>query len=459
MRRFVPHHVVADDRGGISILFAFVALPLAAMAGLALDYSQAIRAEKSMQVALDAAALAAAQALATGDVDPDTAAQQFFGRNFTARGAAPSPVVTVEVEADARRVTTHGRAEVPTNFARLFGIEKFEIGGRARAEFGISKSEVALVLDNTGSMSGAKLDALKAAARDLVESLYDAPSADQNIKVALVPFAQYVNVGLANRSASWLDVANDSSTTTNQCYDTYPNATSSNCHDVTTTCTNDGVSYPCTYTSCDWDYGSPVQTCSDVTSYNTWAGCVGSRAHPLDVSTAADFSTRVPGLMNTACPSELTRLTNSHDDIVAKIDAMVATGETFVQPGVIWGWRALDWNEPFADGVDPASERGLKKYMVVMTDGANTKSPLYPNHDGGDAVLANSLTGEVCTAVKAKGVTIYTVAFDVVEPTIQALLQSCASSATNYYQASDAAALSDAFKKIADAMKVVHLSN
>ncbi len=61
--------------------------------------------------------------------------------------------------------------------------------------------------------------------------------------------------------------------------------------------------------------------------------------------------------------------------------------------------------------------------------------------------------------MKGKGVTIYTVAFEVVEPTIQTLLQGCASSPADYYQASDAAALSDAFKKIADAMKVVHLSN
>ncbi len=97
--------------------------------------------------------------------------------------------------------------------------------------------------------------------------------------------------------------------------------------------------------------------------------------------------------------------------------------------------------------------------MVVMTDGANTKSPIYPDHTGGDAALANSLTNEVCTAVKAKGVTIYTVAFDVVEPTIQALLQGCASSSGNYYEASDATALAEAFKKIADAMKVVRLTN
>ena len=454
-----PRPAIADNRGSISILFAFAALPIAAMAGLALDYSQALRAEKNMQVALDSAALAAAQALAKGEADPEAVARQYFAQNFTALGIAPSPVLTIDITAAERKVAARGHADMPTNFARLFGIDKFEIGASAQAEFGISKSEVALVLDNTGSMAGAKLDALKAAARDLVLSLYETPSADQNIKVALVPFAQYVNVGLTNRNRSWMDVEPDSSTTTNQCYDTYPNATSSNCRDETYTCYNDGVASSCTSNVCDWNYGDPVQTCSDVTWYTTWYGCAGSRPHPLDVSTAADFSTRVPGIMNVSCPSELTRLTNSDAEILAKIDAMVATGETFVQPGVTWGWRALDWNEPFADGADPAVDRVVKKYMVVMTDGSNTKSPIYPDHTGSEAVLADSLTSEICTAVKAKGVTIYTVAFEVVEPTIQALLQGCASSPADYYQASDAAALSEAFKKIADAMKVVHLSN
>ena len=459
MRNFKPKNAIADKRGSIAILFAFAALPIAAVAGLALDYSQALRVEKNMQVALDAAALAAAQALAKGEAAPEAVARKFFAQNFTALAIAPSPVLTIDVTAAQRKVAAHGRADMPTNFARIFGIDKFEIGASAQAEFGITKSEVALVLDNTGSMSGAKLDALKTAARDLVESLYETPSADQNIKVALVPFAQYVNVGIANRNSPWMDVEPDSSETTNQCYNTYPNATSSNCRDETYTCYNDGVANSCTSTVCDWNYGDPVQTCSDVTSYTTWFGCAGSRAHPLDVSTAADFSTRVPGVMNASCPSELTRLTNSNTEILTKIDAMVATGETFVQPGVTWGWRALDWNAPFADGADPAVDRAVKKYMVVMTDGSNTKSPLYPDHSGSDAALANSLTSEICTAVKGKGVTIYTVAFEVVEPTIQTLLQGCASSPADYYQASDAAALSDAFKKIADAMKVVHLSN
>ena len=51
-----------------------------------------------------------------------------------------------------------------------------------------------------------------------------------------------------------------------------------------------------------------------------------------------------------------------------------------------------------------------------MTDGTNTKSPTYPTHDGTDGAATNTLTAEACTAIKASGVTIYTVIFGVDDP-------------------------------------------
>ena len=56
--------------------------------------------------------------------------------------------------------------------------------------------EVILVLDKTGSMAGAKLEALKAAAAELVEQIMDG----ENVRVGIVPFAQYVNIGLDLRN-------------------------------------------------------------------------------------------------------------------------------------------------------------------------------------------------------------------------------------------------------------------
>src|SRR5690606_12214806 len=62
--------------------------------------------------------------------------------------------------------------------------------------------EVALVLDNTGSMwstSGTRTNirALKDAARDFVNIIYDRVEEEDQIKIAVVPYAAMVNPGAA----------------------------------------------------------------------------------------------------------------------------------------------------------------------------------------------------------------------------------------------------------------------
>ncbi len=58
---------------------------------------------------------------------------------------------------------------------------------------------IALVLDNTGSMRGTKLANLKAAATDLVNSLFkEVDPAKRTPQMAVVPFSMTVNVGPAN---------------------------------------------------------------------------------------------------------------------------------------------------------------------------------------------------------------------------------------------------------------------
>ncbi|HRY07210.1 MAG TPA: VWA domain-containing protein [Hyphomicrobiaceae bacterium] len=446
-----------DRSGGVAILFAMFAVILIGFIGFAIDYTRSTRVAIDAQASLDAAALAAARAKSMNDGDPKVVADQYFNVNFVAKHDTLSYALATVVDESERQINVTATAKMRTYFARLFGFNDFQLNLNAISTYGVTTSELVLVLDNTGSMAGAKLEALKTAASGLVDTIYSVPNADTSVRIGIVPFAQYINVGMEYRSAPWIDVPMDTSTTTYKCWNTYPNATSSNCHTVTNSCLKDGMPSTCTSTQCDWNYGDPVEKCGDVTSTQKWHGCVGSRSYPLDVQTGADFSTRVPGLMNISCNSQLTRLTNSRTDLVSKIEAMSATHDTFIQPGIIWGWRVLDWNQPFADGVDPGSTQ-VRKFMVVMTDGINTKSPTYPTHNGGSTVSANSLTKEVCQNVKAKGVVVYTVAFEVTEPSVVDVLKTCASGPDNYYQAADATSLSDSFKKIAESISVVRIA-
>ena len=54
-------------------------------------------------------------------------------------------------------------------------------------------------------MKGDKIAALKTAADNLIDGLPN----DDSTQVGIVPFSAYVNVGLHNRHASWMDVEDD----------------------------------------------------------------------------------------------------------------------------------------------------------------------------------------------------------------------------------------------------------
>ena len=282
--------------------------------------------------------------------------------------------------------------------------------------------------------------------------------------MALVPFAQYVNVGMDNRYASWMDVPSDSSTTTTSCYDTYPNAVKSNCRMVTYSATNDGVPYTYTVEECDWDYGTAVGVCAPYTSTNTWNGCAGARSNPLNIEDE-QYSTRIPGIRNVSCPSKILPLSKSASDIKDNINAMVAYGDTYIPSGLVWGWRALSNRGPFTESADDAATAGgsVRKYLVLMTDGFNTRSPRYPegDHEGSDPALANQLTRATCDNIKADSeskIEIYTIAFEVADEGVKDILRCCATPGGAFFDAVDYSKLLTAFSEIGNSVNVARIA-
>jgi Mg-chelatase subunit ChlD len=163
----------------------------------------------------------------------------------------------------------------------------------------------------------------------------------------------------------------------------------------------------------------------------------------------------IPGILNQGCSAPLVRLTNDSAAVKKQIMSMSASGETYIAPGLLWGWRSLSPNAPFADGAvySPAT----RKVIVLMTDGANTHSPNYPDHEGTNTDAANKLTAELCSSIKKTGIDIYTIAFDVSDVTIKSILQSCATSPSFYYDATTVSSMQEAFGQIATALAGVRL--
>jgi Mg-chelatase subunit ChlD len=421
------------------------------MLGAAVDYGRAKTTKSRLQASVDAAALAAVAGQLKGG-DPQRIAENYLNQQFAPNGQTVTTIATPDVNQGS--VTVQASVGMPASLMRMAGFDTIAISAKATAAVGASgggSTEVAIVFDATGSMAvGGKLTTARAAAKDLVDKLIKLPNGNPNpnVKVGLVPFTTHVNVGLQYRGASCLTNSTDYTTTDPQtCYNSYPNAVYGPPTLVPATCYADGVPYDCSWN----DYplisqGDPVQVCYTPTNNYTWYGCVGSQSSPSDENDIANAGNPAPALFNNSnCPSPLIRIGATQATLNTALDALTANGETYIPSGLLWGWRLLSPNPPFGDG---ASNGAAKKILILMTDGANTHSANYPDHEGTDAAAANAKLVKVCTAVKGAGIQLYAIAFQVTDATIQNILSQCATGVPYYYNAQTNADLQSAFTSI-----------
>jgi Flp pilus assembly protein TadG len=437
------------NRGSTALIFGLSFLPLMLMLGVAVDYSRATMMKSRLQASVDAAALAAVSAQYKGG-DPVNVAANYVAQGFAGSGLSIATTTTPNLAQGT--VAVSAVVTVPTSVMKIAHINSLQVTAQATAALGASGggfTEVAIAFDTTGSMSGTKLTTAKQAASQLVDTIMYLPSTstvNPNVKVGLMPFTDYVNIGTSYRGAYWLANSDDFTTTDPYgCVDTYPNATYTNPVFVPATCDDDGNPYDCSYTSYTVDQGVPVNICSTPTHTYTWNGCVGSQISPNDQSDHVSAANQAPAMLNTSCPSPLIRLSNDPNAIKTAISSMTANGATYIAPSLIWGWRVLSPNPPFSDG---GAYDVAKKILIVMTDGANTRSALYPEHAGSDTAAANAKLANVCTNVKAAGIDVYTILFQVSDATIQNLLTQCATTPSSYYNATTNADLQAAFVSI-----------
>jgi Flp pilus assembly protein TadG len=459
---FVPiiQKFISDKRGNVAMMFGLAALSLFGIGGLALDYTRATQLQTKVAAAADSAALAAAK-VEGSEADRKKVAEDVFNAAIASLGGVGKLQRKGKDVKDGSTVTAfrvEASLEMDTMVGALVGQSKLPISTSSQATVGgTEKFEIALVLDTTGSMQGAKLDALKVAAKNLVSTVSAKAKKVDQARFAVVPFSQWVNVGLANRNETWIDVPADYTETKTVDVYTYPNRVDTNCRQETRTGYNDGVPYTYQATVCDTVWGDPVITPTQQTYDHKWNGCVGSRNYPLDTQDGT-YTTRVPGLLNHWCPGTVLPLTSDVASVNAAIDGMSAYGQTYIPSGLIWGWRVLSPGVPFNES-KKATDPKVSQVLILMTDGANTKSAQYPDHWGTDAAAANTITSEVCANINAApaGIKVYTIAFEVTDPTIKSILQTCAASADRFFDAANSAQLASAFQKIATSLAKLRL--
>lgn len=470
------------EQGTVLVAFTIMLLPLLAITGGLIDYGRVLRAKSQLSATIDAAVLAAQLQYSSDDtIDYEQVINDYVAKNMTEAGKTAMvkdvTVGDIAISEDGE-LSARVRASVDTHFLRLVGIDEMSLSVEAAARVGGSAVEVALVLDNTGSMQGEKIKALKNAATDLVNAIMLKPD-DEKIKFALLPFADYVNIGIDNRNEEGLDIPAAYQVAKSWTDDR--RHVGNNCQTIEHTydCGRDHRHVQCTWTeyvNCSQDSNPDFNRRYSWNDNYDWYGCMGSRPHDLNVRDE-DYGTQgVPGIMATSdnCShiNPVTRLTSKRADILSGINQMKSEGWTYIPSGLSWGWRALSPEAPFADGVSYDND-GVQKVIVLMTDGANTRSiqqisgdsvanhagAAINDHGGTDVAGANQMTSELCTNIKAKGIMLYTISFDVAgDEGIQSLLRSCAGNGGQYYNADNSTELADAFRHIGLALLNLRLS-
>jgi hypothetical protein len=115
--RFAP-----SCEGSIAIQFAFAFVPIAGIAAMALDYSQAQRLKADMQAAIDAAVLVGAR---DGTDEWSQAAALYFENNVGWGSVAPTdPVFTMDEDGNVTGVVG---GSMPTSLLRIIGISAIDL--------------------------------------------------------------------------------------------------------------------------------------------------------------------------------------------------------------------------------------------------------------------------------------------------------------------------------------------
>lgn len=209
-----------DTRANIAITTGIMAVPMLLSVGVGLDTAEMFRAKTAYQAAVDAAALGAAKVLTT--TGSATAAQSYGKKIFDANvGDMTSSEGEIDIDVGNGNCSGDGVIATANLRHRMFfdGLHKFysdqgdadhlNLKITSTVKCGSDSVEIALVLDNSGSMGdNGKLNTLKNAANDLVDSVHDSMGTAQGtdpVRFSIVPFASMVNVGANNRNAAWMD--------------------------------------------------------------------------------------------------------------------------------------------------------------------------------------------------------------------------------------------------------------
>jgi Flp pilus assembly protein TadG len=405
-----------DQSGATAFVLGLAVIPLFMAAGAAVDYGNWVATDSRLQAATDAAALAAGRAMNRTEAERRQIATDYFHANFGKPKNAGTPVVTMTID-EAGNINVHGEVTVQNYLTAVAGLTESRLSANSQVRKASEGLEIVLVFDNTGSMGQMnRLTTLKEAATDFVNVLYNGKDEIAGLKIGVVPFSQFVNVGPDKADAEWLDTGGLNPQSKVNFLDpdwhnwkawqavngkqntiSWPGCVESRLGAMSIDDTTPTLDDPATLFSPAFAPDEPGNR-SDSPACHLWEGTRSDCSNrsgkavynnnymtdskqdgfSLDVrqrdvgkygNNRASTGSRGPGKGCNIQPIQA--LTTKKAPVLDTINNMKADGYTHVAEGVGWGLRVLSPTEPFTEGA-AWEDDNVKKVMVLLTDGENT---------------------------------------------------------------------------------------
>ncbi len=167
--------ICADERGVAAYLAAAFFFTFLSLAGVAVDVGQLLVAKYQLAAAIDAAALNIAATPGLTPQDAEAQAQAFVDANFTSQSKARLSALSVTQGPTTISITA--TTTINTALVKVLGYRTLSTTVTNQVAYAQNNLEVALVLDNTGSMSQkagstTKIKGLITAATELTNILF-----------------------------------------------------------------------------------------------------------------------------------------------------------------------------------------------------------------------------------------------------------------------------------------------
>ena len=430
--------------GSVAILFGLCVIILSICIGLAIDSARVYATHGRIQRALDTAALAAAKKLDNDGITAEqvkNTASNYFNAQIEDQLLDNVTVTNinshVDFESGSVKVTVD--FDMPIHFGAIAKAQtRHNATLDATAIYKPKKIELALVVDITGSMcdiaprrsqppctSGFRIDALKDAAKEMVDQLHESNPAPGAVRMSLIPYSASVKLSPQLANAATNGDSNDGCVVERKGQKAYSNDPPGPGRFFETSSQARNSSYSCP--------ANPVVPLGDMSE---------------------------PAVRNA---------------FKSSIDALTAKGGTAGHLGAGWGWYTLspDWAPHFPD-IEPRDYDPDKvtKVVVLMTDGMfntayNNGGENYvwpdasredPSSVGSSSYQLLRLCEKMRNPSKSKEqIQLYSISFQA-PAAAEAVLTQC-TGAERFYSASSASDLIRAFSAIAEELSKLRVSS